>query len=123
MPIFQRNAAELASGLLLVLAIVFLANCSVNKSPWVHFKINVEVEADGEIYSGSSVLGMRYANKEQMGSAGLVHQAEMKGEAIFVDIGSHGTVFVLLSINKDDGFPHLMNFFDTNCPVIERRQH
>ncbi|NCO48634.1 MAG: hypothetical protein GW850_08390 [Sphingomonadales bacterium] len=97
----QRRAI---GGLFLAFVILFLTSCSTKISPWVHFKIIVDVEADGKTYSGSSVLGMQFANRTRTGQKGLYHSVAMKGEAPFVEVGDHGTLFALLSVNKNGGF-------------------
>ncbi|MDM8009897.1 MAG: hypothetical protein QUV08_02925 [Parasphingorhabdus sp.] len=70
----------------------------------MHFKIIIDVEADGKLYSGSSVLGMQFSNHERTGQKGLYHFGTMKGEAPFVEVGDHGALFALLSVNKNGGF-------------------
>lgn len=95
----------------LVFAALLLTGCSSRTSPWVHFKIIVDVEADGKVYSGSSVLGMQFGNFERTGQKGLYHFGTMKGEAPFVEVGERGTLFVLLSINRNGSFSSFNEFF------------
>jgi hypothetical protein len=104
LPMLHRNAAKVTGWLFLAFAILCLTGCSSKTSPWVHFKIIIDVEADGKLYSGSSVLGMQFSNHKRTGQKGLYHFGTMKGEAPFVDVGDHGTLFSLLSVNKNGGF-------------------
>ena len=62
----------------------------------LRYEITVEVEADGQIYTGSSVHEVTLRRQPQLLSAPPV-SGDFKGEAVTVDIANRGTLFVLLT--------------------------
>ncbi|MEO1199685.1 MAG: hypothetical protein AAFX39_10700 [Pseudomonadota bacterium] len=62
----------------------------------LRYEMVVEVEADGEIYRGASVLEATYRHQPPLGSAPMM-VGHSRGEAVVVDIGDRGTLFVLVT--------------------------
>lgn len=83
-------------GFLLVLAV---GSCWLAyPSGALRYKMTVEVEVDGEIYSGSAVHEIRIAKHPPPNLAwDRNFSTTFRGEAVVVDIGSRGTLFVLLT--------------------------
>jgi hypothetical protein len=81
-------------GFIIVLA---LGGCWwVYPSASLRYEITVEVEADGQVYSGSSVHEVTLRRQPQLLSAPPV-SGDFKGEAVAVNIADRGTLFVLLT--------------------------
>ena len=60
------------------------------------YVMTVEVEADGEIYASSSIHEIRIGKNLPI-TWGRRYSDEFRGEAVAVDIGDRGTLFVLLT--------------------------
>jgi len=80
-----------------------LSSCSYVSSDWLYYKIILEVEADGKIYSGYSVNGQRFVGPKFWGATTNFVSGAMPREAAYVDIGEHGTLFALLPIVSRSG--------------------
>jgi hypothetical protein len=67
----------------------------------VRYRLAIEVEADGQTYVGSGVLEAAHSKGiPWMSNYSSVKHTDVKGEAVAVDIGSRGTLFVLLTKGK-----------------------
>lgn len=76
----------LVSGML-----ALLSACSSIMAHWTYrYRLTVEVERAGKIYSGSSVIEVR--RDQNINGIG----ARVKGEAVAIDVGREGTLFALL---------------------------
>lgn len=66
--------------------------------PWasLRYEITVEVEADGEVYSGTGVHEVTLGLQPQILTE-FAARSSFKGEAVAVDIGDRGTLFMLLT--------------------------
>lgn len=66
--------------------------------PWasLRYEITVEVEADGEVYSGTGVHEVTLGLQPQILTESAA-RSSFKGEAVAVDIGDRGTLFLLLT--------------------------
>ncbi len=66
--------------------------------PWasLRYEITVEVEADGEVYSGTGVHEVTLGLQPQILTEAAA-RSSFKGEAVAVDIGDRGTLFILLT--------------------------
>ncbi|MEO1199683.1 MAG: hypothetical protein AAFX39_10690 [Pseudomonadota bacterium] len=66
---------------------------------WVYpsgtLRYEMVVEADGEVYRGASVLEARYKHQFPIGDVSF--SSNGRGEAVVVDIGDRGTLFVLVT--------------------------
>lgn len=95
---------------LLILGIVLLAGLggyfyfAFPSYTW-HQKMTIEVEADGQIYSGSSVVRVHWRKNDPLGSVnGPAWIKTVKGEAPFVKIPSGSAVFALLNPPGDSSY-------------------
>jgi hypothetical protein len=67
----------------------------------VRYRLAIEVDADGQTYVGSGVLEAAHSKGiPWMSNYSSVKHTDVKGEAVAVDIGSRGTLFVLLTQGK-----------------------
>lgn len=63
-----------------------------------HQKMTIEVEEDGQIYSGSSVVSVRWRKNDALGALhGPAWLSSIRGEATFVELPGRGVLFALLS--------------------------
>ena len=85
-------AKRLAALCILVSA---LTGCG-SLSETVRYRLTINVDVDGRLVSGSGVIQVKQSDMRpifgSMGGAG----SEISGEAVMVDLGSHGTLFALL---------------------------
>ncbi len=79
----------------LILLSIGLAGCGENLGTY-HFRLTVEVETTDGIRSGSSVLAATYSRGPNMQGSESAH-AELRGEAVFVDLGSGRNLIALLT--------------------------
>lgn len=73
-----------------------LNSCTYVSSPYLYYKIIVEVESDGKIYSGYSVNMQHFSGPRFWGVRTNFVGAERPAEAVYVDIGNRGTLFALI---------------------------
>ena len=75
-----------------------LASCKPRGST-INYRLTLEVEADGIVYSGSGVIETRWYNQSYLkGLAnGIPWVVHCRGEAVSVDLGSRGVLFALLT--------------------------
>ena len=59
-------------------------------------KLTIEVESDGKVYSGSSVIRVEWNEAYGGRLTGRPFEDRMRGEAAFVDVPGGGTLFALL---------------------------
>ncbi len=83
----------------LVLVLGTLAYCQDIFFPYTwHQKMTVEVEVDGQVYTGSSVVRVSWRKNDPIGAAnGPTWISGTRGEAPFVEIPGYGVLFTLLS--------------------------
>lgn len=60
----------------------------------VRFRLTANVEVDGKIHSGSSVYEIRF--QRPMIPLGMPYESSFRGEAVAVDLGERGMLFVIL---------------------------
>ncbi|MDH5428411.1 MAG: hypothetical protein OEZ57_09565 [Nitrospirota bacterium] len=64
-----------------------------------HQKMTVEVEVDGQLYSGSSVVAMTVTGNPNFRIVPAVRKLEMRGEAVVIDLPKNRYLFALLNYN------------------------
>lgn len=63
-----------------------------------HQKMTLEVEVDGQVYFGSSVVKVSWRKNDPLGAAnGATWLSGIRGEAAFVEVSERGVLFGLLS--------------------------
>jgi hypothetical protein len=67
------------------------------------YRLTVNVEVDGKVHSGSSVVEVTWRGHPEIPEAGS-YSPELRGQAALVDLGSHGVVVGLL-LGEDWGEP------------------
>ena len=68
-----------------------------------HQKMTIEVEADGQVFSGSSVVRVSWRKNDPLGAAnGATWLSGIRGESAFVEVPERGVLFGLLS-NSGNG--------------------
>ena len=83
-------------GIVLVLAMLGYCRDVIFPYSW-HQKMTIEVEADGQVYSGSSVVRVSWRKNDPLGAAnGATWLSSLRGEAPFVEIPGRGVLFALL---------------------------
>ena len=98
-PRYVVRATQLA---MLMFAAIGLAGCQ-EKYEWRQ-KMTVAVEVDGKIYSGSSVVGIRWRKNDRLGAVnGPEWLSSVRGEATVVEIPGFG---VLVALLNPPGFHH-----------------
>lgn len=84
--------------MLLGLCALLVAGC--DRSPIVRYRMTIEVEADGQVHTGSSVWEFGLSKGFPQAYA-----AHFRGEAVAVDLPGRGTLFGLLVGRGKDGIP------------------
>ncbi|MEO1243971.1 MAG: hypothetical protein AAFX54_18835 [Pseudomonadota bacterium] len=74
-------------------------------------KLTLEVEAGGEVYTGSSVIKVFWKEAYGASMTGRPNASWMRGEAAFVDIPGKETLFALLKSPHDKGDPRRAAFW------------
>ena len=64
-----------------------------------HQKMTVEVEVDGKVYTGSSVVEMHVSGNPETGLVRGVRSYGLRGEAVVVELPGHRYLFALLTYN------------------------
>jgi len=67
----------------------------------VRYRLSVEAQVDGELKTASAVREVTYTKQPQL-AAQRELSIGVRGEAIALDLGSRGTLFVLLTAGADD---------------------
>lgn len=94
----MRTFFTVAGLLLAITAFVIWLFFTVNyPSASLRYEITVEVEADGEVYSGSSVQEVTVGLMLNINGGGSRAWSSFKGEAVAVEIADRGILFVLLA--------------------------
>lgn len=81
----------------LVCLVLYVLSFIAFPSGTLLYRIVVTVEADGEAYTGSSVMEVSYAHLPRTLPEAHTMRTDFRGEAVAVDIGDRGTLFVLLT--------------------------
>jgi len=69
-------------------------------SATVRYRLTLEAEVDGELKTGSGVIEITYSkNNDPISTAGFT--TGIRGEAVVLDLGPRGTLFALLTGDKD----------------------
>jgi hypothetical protein len=66
----------------------------------LRYRLTLEVEADGQRSSGSSVIEVTYQKQPEIGS-GRNMISNHRGQAVVVELGKRGTLFALLKAGND----------------------
>lgn len=88
-----------------------------------HYRLTVQVEVDGEVKEASGVIGIRWHDTPDINVS--TYQLSAFGQAVLVDLGNHGTLFVPLGANTNyEGLDLSQLLFGRESPrsrdVIER---
>lgn len=84
--------------LAIVLVIGSVAMCKMAYPTYTYrYRMTVNVEADGKLYSGSSVIEVRLVKQMQLTFEMPPVATEVSGEAVFVDLGGGRNVVALLA--------------------------
>lgn len=80
---------------LLVLVVLVLSGCDDRN---ISYRLTVSVEADGAVHTGSGVIGTVWQDQRAFKglAQGIDWYPEVHGQAIPVDLGQRGVLFVLL---------------------------
>jgi hypothetical protein len=65
-----------------------------------HYRLTVQVEVDGEIKEASGVIGIRWLDTPDAPNA-VTFKFHAFGQALLVDLGSHGVLLVPLSASEE----------------------
>ncbi|MCA9423136.1 MAG: hypothetical protein KC592_19105 [Nitrospira sp.] len=90
----------------LVLLGASLAYCQHFWFPYTwHQKMTLEVEADGQRYTGSSVVEVSWRQNDPIGAAnGPEWIGGIRGEAPYVEVPGHGVLFGLISFAGNSSY-------------------
>jgi hypothetical protein len=94
------------------------------------YRLTVEIEDNGTVYTGSTVWEIFVQNKaDWVPQSGGGHM-RVRGQAVVVDMGAKGLVFVLLKENPEDYLsspeylvPKLIPIFDESTMMLEKAKH
>lgn len=80
---------------LLALVVLALSGCGDRR---INYRLTVSVETDGGVRTGSGVIGTAWYDQRLMAglAQGITWQFSVHGQAVPVDLGRHGVLFVLL---------------------------
>lgn len=92
----MRTLGPIVFGLVLVISICVVAFMSIFPSYTYRYRMTVEVQVDGKICSGSSVIQVRVTKQPQVLNQAVEMHA-VSGEAAFVDLGEGRNVIALLA--------------------------
>jgi len=97
----MKSAALAKSRLLIIAGIwgVILSGCGPIPSTG-HYRVSVDVEANGTVYTGTSV--QRFSTRPQLVSTIDTIKADAFGEALAVKIGNRGTLFMIMRDGAKD---------------------
>lgn len=90
-----RSRPRLAWAGLLVLAVLALGGCGDRE---INYRLTVSIETDGGVRTGSGVIGTAWGDQRLLQglAAGIPWYPQVHGQAVPVDLGRHGVLFVLL---------------------------
>ena len=114
----MRRSRKIVLGFVLVVVALIIAWKLIFPTYAYRYRMTVNVEADGKLYSGSSVIEVRLKRQPKISSEVPRLATEVSGEAVFVDLGSGKNIFAALAsgplgINYDypgNVVPLLLNF-------------
>jgi len=100
----QSEALMRTLGIILLTIVVLIGGAvawwKINYPTYVYrYRMTVEVEVNGKVHSGSSVIEVSISNQPQFGSA-PPYVPHVRGEAIFVDLGEGRNVIALLAAGR-----------------------
>ena len=75
-----------------------LAGCT---STTIRYRLTLEVDTPEGVRTGSGVIEVKYVKLGQTLGASAEWKAEVRGEAVTVDLGERGTLFALLAEGAD----------------------
>jgi hypothetical protein len=67
----------------------------------LRYRLTLEAEVDGQPKSGSGVIEVTYRQRPSVGAVGRDVGVSFRGEAVVLDLGSHGALFALLKAGSD----------------------
>ncbi|MFT3998057.1 MAG: hypothetical protein QM667_11690 [Asticcacaulis sp.] len=79
-----------------------MSGCAKKRHPNYHYKLTLNFESEGHIYSGSSVVEVKSLEGQTIGN-GNVYQEKLKGEGVLVDFGGGKVILSLLEWNLNGG--------------------
>lgn len=66
------------------------------------YRLTINIEIDGQLHSGSSIIDVAWVGQPDLGDAGPF-QPRLRGQATFVDLGSHGALVAALNNGESYG--------------------
>jgi hypothetical protein len=82
----------------LVLVLVAVAWCQTAFPSYSHrYRLTIAIETDGKIHTGSSVIEVTFEGQPRLEGSGTLYTPHVGGQAVFVDVGRHGTVVAALN--------------------------
>jgi hypothetical protein len=92
---FMRGARNI--GVITAIAVLVLIALYWWKYPnyTYRYRLAIAIEVDGEIHSASSVIEVIWVGQPEFGDVGPFHP-RVRGQATFIDLGSHGAVVATL---------------------------
>jgi hypothetical protein len=76
----------------------FVAGVAVQNLPiTIRYRLTVHVQADGVLHTSSGVVETRWSDQLLQLPGTTAWAVGVRGEAVAVDLGTHGTVFLLLT--------------------------
>lgn len=84
----------------------------------IKYRLTIEVNVDGVVHSGSSVIETRWFNQSALKglTQGLAWAVQLNGQAVVVDLGQRGTLFALLTGPATDVPGHRGTKFYPDAP-------
>jgi hypothetical protein len=114
----MRTLGIILGSIVLIIALLIggaIAWWKVNYPTYTYrYRTTVEVEVDGTVHSGSSVIEVGINNQPPIGSA-PPYVAHLRGEAVFVDLGRGRNVIALLAAGAP--VPNV-NYPDSIVPAL-----
>ncbi len=113
----MKKRALIITGVLILATLAYCKNFFIPYT-W-HQKMTLEVEVDGQLYTGSSVVEVNVGNSDPITEGlGFPLQFGARGEAAFVELPENKYLFALLSGGPSDSGPktNAVNIFKDQLP-------
>ncbi len=97
-PQAMKWLAIFSAALIAVIALYAIAYPGVP----IRYRLTLEAEVDGKPINGSGVIEVTYRKQMSIGAVGRDVDARFRGEAVVLDLGRRGALFVLLKAGASD---------------------